>query len=303
MSNIDIIIVPDILPPSDDGVFKTLLTHPDAKPVLRDLVSGVLDMPIRQVEVKNVELYIGSVAEKQERFDVNCTTDSGEQVIVEMQAEAMEGDSLKGGHANIKSRAVYSVCDVHAKQDGRGIDYGDLLRSFQVTFCGYTVFPDKKFINRFYFRDEDGAPLSETVGVIFIELSKLDRLMLKPLEDMTPIEMWSAFFAYADKPKHRKVMQEIISRKGEIKLANDILLNISSDDRQRAHFHSRRMYQMDYDHDMSVRYKKGLNEGLAKGKAEGKAEIVRSMLARGMARDLVSEMTGLSSKEIENLMV
>jgi predicted transposase/invertase (TIGR01784 family) len=59
------------------------------------------------------------------------------------------------------------------------------------------------------------------------------------------------------------------------------------------------MYQMDYDHDMSVRYKKGLNEGLAKGKAE----IVRSMLARGMARDLVSEMTGLSSKEIENLMV
>ena len=30
------IIVPELLPPSEDGVFKTLMTHPDAKPVLRD---------------------------------------------------------------------------------------------------------------------------------------------------------------------------------------------------------------------------------------------------------------------------
>jgi hypothetical protein len=31
------ILVPEILPPSEDGVFKSLLTHPDAKPVLCDL--------------------------------------------------------------------------------------------------------------------------------------------------------------------------------------------------------------------------------------------------------------------------
>ena len=33
----------DILPPSDDRIFKTLLTHPEARPVLVDLVSAVIE--------------------------------------------------------------------------------------------------------------------------------------------------------------------------------------------------------------------------------------------------------------------
>ena len=32
----------DILPPSDDRIFKALLTHPGAKPALIDLVSAVI---------------------------------------------------------------------------------------------------------------------------------------------------------------------------------------------------------------------------------------------------------------------
>jgi hypothetical protein len=35
-------IVPELLPPSEDGVFKTLLTHPDAMPILRDVVESYL---------------------------------------------------------------------------------------------------------------------------------------------------------------------------------------------------------------------------------------------------------------------
>jgi predicted transposase/invertase (TIGR01784 family) len=162
-----------------------------------------------------------------------------------------------------------------------------------VTFCGYTVFPDERFINRFFFRDEDGHALLETVGVVFIELSKLDHLMSKPPDDMTSIEMWSAFFALADKPKHRKVIQEIISRKEEIKLANDILVNISQDDIQRAHFRSRHMYRMDYNHDMTVRYNKGL--------AEGKAEVARNFLSMGLPIEQVAQGTGLSIADIENI--
>jgi predicted transposase/invertase (TIGR01784 family) len=306
-------MIPDILPPSEDGVFKTLLTHPLAKPVLRDVISVVLDMLIHEVEVKNSELYIGDIAEKRERFDVNCKTDTGEQVSVEMQSKAMKGDSSIMGHSNIKSRAIYYLCDLHAKQPGMGVDYNNLLRSFQITFCGFTIFSGEKLINRFYFRDEDGEPLLESVGIVFIELSKLEKLMSKPLDDMTPLEMWSAFFALADKPECRKIIDEIMSKKEEIKLANDILVNISSDEIQRAHFRSRHMFRMDYNHDMIVSRAegkaegraegeaKGRAEGEAKGEAKGKAEVARSMLARNMSLDLISEVTGLSESAILSL--
>ena len=52
------IVVPELLPPSEDGVFKTLLTHPDAKPILRDVVESYLRFPVVKVEVRNVEMHI-----------------------------------------------------------------------------------------------------------------------------------------------------------------------------------------------------------------------------------------------------
>ena len=84
----DIALVPSLLPPSEDGVFKTLLTHTDAKPILRDIVESYLRFPVVKVEVRNVELPISDVNEKRERFDINCTVNDGSQFDVEMQSEA-----------------------------------------------------------------------------------------------------------------------------------------------------------------------------------------------------------------------
>lgn len=46
----------DILPPSDDRVFKLILTSPEAKPVLIDLISAVIQHPVIDVEIRNNEI-------------------------------------------------------------------------------------------------------------------------------------------------------------------------------------------------------------------------------------------------------
>jgi predicted transposase/invertase (TIGR01784 family) len=179
--------IPKLLPPSEDGVFKSLLTHPDAKPVLQDLISSVLQIPVRDAQIKNTEPHISDVKEKRERFDVNCVLDGGKQVDVEMQSEAMKGDSLSAGHVNIRDRAVYYLCDLHAAQPGRRIRYENLMRSYQITFCGYKVFPEtERFINDFYLRSDTGLTLSRAVSVWFVELSKLGAAMKKPVAEMSP---------------------------------------------------------------------------------------------------------------------
>jgi hypothetical protein len=129
---VDIEEISEILPPSDDGVFKTLLTHPDARPCLRDIIASYIDLPVKNVTVRNTELPIGHIFEKQERFDVNCEIDGGDQVEVEMQANAMVGDNRESQHKNIKSRAIFNVCDLHAKQKGVGVSYGKLARTYQI---------------------------------------------------------------------------------------------------------------------------------------------------------------------------
>ena len=100
--NYNEIIVPELLPPSEDGVFKTLLTHPDAKPILRDVVESYLKFPVVNVEVRNVELHIANINEKRERFDVNCVADDGTQFEIEMQSDAMSGDSSGLEHRIVK---------------------------------------------------------------------------------------------------------------------------------------------------------------------------------------------------------
>jgi hypothetical protein len=91
----------DILPPSDDRVFKLILTSPTAKPVLADLVSAVIGRPVVDVAVHGNELPVEDTQEKAERFDVNCKTDDGTQIDLEMQASRIQEDA-DGEHRNLK---------------------------------------------------------------------------------------------------------------------------------------------------------------------------------------------------------
>jgi hypothetical protein len=81
--------IPSLLPPSDDGIFKAMLTHPDAVTVLPDLLSEFLGINVTSVELRNTEPPISDALEKQERFDANCDFEDAEgkgQADVEMQA-------------------------------------------------------------------------------------------------------------------------------------------------------------------------------------------------------------------------
>ena len=290
----DEIIVPELLPPSEDGVFKTLLTHPDAKPILRDIVESYLKIPVINIEVRNVELPISDIREKRERFDVNCTADDGTQFEIEMQSDLMQGDNSVTGHKIVKCRAVYHLCDLHSGQSGRSIRYDRLMRSYQMTFCGYTVFPQlDDFISRFSFRDKNGLELVDSVGIIFVELTKLNDIMKKAVKDMTGEEFWALFFAIGSDPEHKDLLDKMIAARSEIKMARDLLQTISKDEDERARFRARKKFQMDWDHSFIV--------ARDEGREEEKREIAINLLNIGDSCDKIALVTGLSKDEIEKL--
>jgi predicted transposase/invertase (TIGR01784 family) len=288
--------LPELLPPSEDGVFKTLLTHPDAKPILRDVVESFLRFPVVKVEVRNVEMPIADINEKRERFDVNCTVNDGSQLDVEMQSESISGDSAVTNHKIVKSRAIYHLCDLHSGQSGRSIRYDKLMRSFQMTFCGYSVFPERNgFVRRFSFRDEAGEELSDAVGIIFVELTRLGDVMKKPVDAMTGEELWSVFFAHGSDPKHKELLDKMIAARSEIKMARELLQTISRDEDERARFRARRKFQMDMEHSLIVARDEGeLSKAMA---------IAKNAINMNLATDMIVKLTGLTSEEVEGLRV
>jgi predicted transposase/invertase (TIGR01784 family) len=296
----------EVLPPCDDRVFKLILTAPEAKPALMNLVPAVIKRPITDIWVRNNELPPGDINEKAERLDLNCVTDDGSQVDIEMQSSRIEEKPL-GEHKNLKGKSIFYLCDLHSSQNSKGKSYDELARSYQITFCGYTIFPTRKdFINSFSMRhDMDSELLSDAIHVMFVELSKLNEVLKKSVDEMTDLEKWAVFLRYAENPNYREVVNRVIESKEALNVAGELLMSISQDERERAIFRSRRMYQSDLESNMLTVRRVGHAEGRAEGHAEGETArsfvIARKMIADGEPLEKIMMYTDLTRAEVETL--
>ena len=252
------------------------------------------------MEVRNNDIPPNDTQEKAERLDVNCKIDDGSQIDLEMQASRIE-EEADGRHQNLKGKSIYYLCDLHSSQPSKGIRrYDKLVRTYQVTFCSYTVFPQREdYLNSFSMRhDQDNELLSDAIHVVFVELSKLQEIMKKSVHDMTDLEKWAIFFQYASEPTCRETVNEVIASKEVLQMAGDLLMSISQDERERAVFRSRRMYQTD----MQSNYATVWDQGMKRGEHKRNIEIARRLLKRGRPIDEIMEDTDLSREEIICLM-
>ena len=282
----------DVLPPSEDRIFKLILTSPEGKPVLMDLISAIIGRPVVDVVVCNNEIPTGNTEEKAERLDVNCRIDDGSQVDLEMQASYVE--ELGDNHENLKGKGIYYMCDLHSSQPSKSKRYDELAQTYQVTFCSYTVFPEMpEYVNPFSMRhDQTNELLSDAIHVVYVELSKLNKVLKKSVDDMTDLEKWAVFFRYAADPKYREVVNSVIESKEALQMAGNLLMNISQDERERAVFRSRRMYQSDMDSNIATIEAKAIKKSML--------EIARKLLNRNRPIEEIMEVTGLTHEEVEN---
>ena len=295
----------DILPPSDDRVFKLILTDPKAKPGLIKLLSAIIDRNVVDVVLHPNELPLGNVEEKAERFDVNCKIDDGSQVNLEMQASRLQEDA-GGQHKNLKGKSVYYLTDLHSSQPSKGLQrYDRLSRTYQITFCSYTVFANQPdYVNSFSLRhDTTGELLCDAIQIIFVELSKLKDLLERPVSEMSVLDKWSVFLQYAPDQKYREKVNEVIESEEVLQMAGSLLMSISQDERERAIFRSRRKFQTDLQSDLATAEDRGKKIGISIGEKNRSIEIARNALQMNMAVEDIVKLTGLTSEEIQGLSI
>ena len=263
----------ELLSPYDDRIFKAFLTLPGSEPALKFVASAIINRPVVNVLVRNAELPVESTDEKAQRFDINCMIDDDTQVDIEMQSSSMKEDK-DGNHNNLRARSIYNLCDLHSSQNSKGLSYDKLARSYQVMFCGFTVWHEREsFINPFSMRhDIDNGLLRDGVHAIFIELTKLQKILKKPVEQMTDMERFSIFLWYAENPDYREIVNKVIESKEGLAVAGELLMSISKDERERAIFRNRRIAQADQESNMITAQREARREGRREGRLEGIAE-------------------------------
>jgi len=282
----------EIFPLAEDYVFKAVLSHPDAKPALIDLISAIIGRTVEDVEIRNNELPSTDMEEKNQRLDVNCVIDDGSQINVEMQGSKLSG--VNSGQTVLVNKSIYYLTKLHSTQKLKGVKYEDFVRTYQITFCAHNIFEQDEYITFSTLRTEKGLQISDQVHLIFIELKKLDNILKKPVNEMTSVEDWSIFLGYSDDPDKRELLNKILAKKGALSMAGTLLAEISKDEHERAKRLSQQKYETDRDNEIIV--------ATEKGKHDANIKIAKKLKNAGILTNIqIAEATDLSIEEIEKL--
>ena len=110
---------------------------------------------------------------------------------------------------------------------------------------------------------------------------------------MSSSEYWAVYFRYLTDMKKRQKINEIVEAEEGIAMASEVVLNISKDEIERARLRSELKYELD----TQSRIVEAKREGIR----EGQEETARNALAKGLSVELIREITGLTTEEIEKL--
>ena len=163
----------------------------------------------------------------------------------------------------------------------------------------------EKYHTKWNIREEEyrSIILTDRLELHIIELEKLEKVNEKT-KDEEELLNWCKFIKFPE-----KVEESIIMKNEEIKKAKEQLDKISQDENERRLAELREKAVRD---EMAIRdsgikegYKKGLEDGEKKGEEkgfiEGKINIAKNMLKANIDKKNISELTGLTIEQIENI--
>jgi predicted transposase/invertase (TIGR01784 family) len=299
---IDINNIPKILPFKDDYIFKSLLTNHDTGLIRNSMISAFTGLKIVSSEIAENEPAAENVLlEKPVRFDVNCVTDDGTKVQIEMQAHRMPRDNSANGHKNLRVRSLYYMGKLFTGQCAE--IYSDMNKAIQIMICDFPVFEDERFIHKFYYKDND-TMLSDYCSIIYVELPKIKKSLSKPVDEMTDDERWAVFIEFANESNFKEKAVEFESRK-EFKQAMESLSKVTQSERDYNYYMSRLKYEMDTAQERHDLMEEGMERGIQKGIQIGAnnalIKTAMRLLNLGLSPEMASQAVELPLADIEAL--
>jgi predicted transposase/invertase (TIGR01784 family) len=276
----------DIIDICQDNVFKAVFTKnsPESEEALSGLLSCLIGRRLSVITIVANEPPIDNIRDRQIRFDISCKAEKGEPINVEM---TMYPDDFEPVRLEFYAGRLFTGQDVRGKDK----TFDDLKPAYQISFLvKKSFFDDEEIIHHFeYYDSKNKVSLGGRSRIIKVELNKLEKTVLKPVENMTAQERWSVFFRYiTDTTKRRKINQIVEAEEG-IAMACQVLRTVSKDEAERARLLSEYKFEVDNQSKMVQAKRVGLAEGRVKGLAEGRAEILNLL------------DSGKSIEEIKNL--
>ena len=273
--------------PFTDFGFKKLFGEEPNKDLLIDFLNQVLKGEhVKDLTYLKTEQLGPNFSDKRAIFDIYCENDKGEKFIVEMQ---------KVKQKYFKDRSVYYSTFPIQQQAITGDWNFELKAIYTIGILDFVFEEDKKNQDFFHWEVKLMETTKKTVfndklTYIYLELPKFNKT---EKELKTRFDKW--LYVLKNLPKLDRLpakMKDIIFEKlfkvAEIAMFEPVEREIYED--------SLKNYR-----DLVNSIETAEQDGEEKGKRKEKIEIAKKCLQKGMGIEDISELTGLSKEEIENL--
>ena len=286
------------LSPKLDIIFQAIFGEVGSENITKDFLEKILNRKIEKITLdKNPVLRRELKDDKLGILDIITELDGREKCNIEIQLIDKN---------NIIERMLYYWAKIYTKQIKAGENYDNLERTIVILIADFKIrgLEELTYHSRWKIMETRSVKkiiLTEKFELDIMELSKIRGKE----EEKDQLLDWLMFL---ENPESERVARKMEENKN-LKEAVEKLDRISEDEKMQRIIELREKARRDehaiYSKGVDDGIEKGIKEGVEQGKIEGakeeKIQIAKNMLQRGFSKQEIMDITGLTKKEIEEL--
>lgn len=288
------------LTPKNDIIFKKIFGSKGNEDILKDLLSGILEEKIKEVEIqKDLQLEKSELSDKTGILDIKALTNNNVQINIEMQIV---------NYRNMEKRTLFYWSKLYTQGISAGESFYKLKKTITINLLDFNYFDTKQYHTKWHIVEdvEKDKMLTDVLEIHFIELQKFIKRGKEPENKK---EEWLYFI---DNTKGEKVKMAVEKNK-VIEKAKEELDYLVGDEATKRIAELRDKGLRDYNGAMEYAKEEGLRqgkeEGLKQGREQGREEgreenkidVAKNMLRKGLEIELICEVTNLSVEQIKQI--
>ena len=289
-----------LIPMTYDKMFKSVLTSKEARGYLAEIISDITGLPKNKIEkdmiIKNSEYSINSISEKKKISDL----------VVEIKDSVINLEMNKYYYDGLIDRNHEYIAKIRESLVKEGETYSELKKIIQINFDNYNKYkPDDRVIIKFEMRDKEKG-VEEGVGIESYHVI-LPNVKEKYYNEDNKDELVGKLVIMVE--ERYEELEKLIEKYIELRPVGKKMVEISRDEELQgiydAEEHARKVRNSIMATELKKNFFEGLNKGMKKGIKEGiksnKEEMTKNMLSKNFDKNIISEITGLSLEEIDNI--
>lgn len=275
--------------PFTDYGFKKIFGDTENTELLRSLINDILGLEgkkkIETIIFKNGELLPDNPEDRKAIFDLYCIDENGSEFIVELQKVYQE---------HFQSRALYYTTFPIQEQAIRGSWNFSLTPIYFIGLLNFEVDRFKtsnEFLHHGKITDiKTKEIMYDNLNMIYVEIPKLK----KEKEELNShLEWW--LYVFQNLSQLQEIPQALKGDVIEKAFEKAEFINLPKAEQDK--YHKNLKVYRDLINSLDTAHEQGKIEG----KIEEKIEIAKNLMAANMPIDFISQATGLSVEEVEEL--